>query len=63
MKGIVLVTGERDKNAPFSTHLGTTKEPLDMPVERFLSMCRFETKGKLDDLGLELDTNTLKSGD
>jgi len=57
-----LLTGERDKNAPFSMYL-SRKEPLDMPVERFLSMCRFENKGKLDDLGLELDTNTLKSGD
>jgi len=26
-------------------------------------MLRFENKGKLDDLGLEIDTNSLKSGD
>jgi len=46
-----LLTGERDKNAPFSTHL-RTQEPFDMPVERFLSMLRFENKAKLDDFGL-----------
>jgi len=40
-----------------------SKGPLSIPVERFLSMLRFENKGKLDDLGLEIDTNTLKSGD
>jgi hypothetical protein len=34
-----------------------------MPVERFLSMLRFENKEKLDNLGLEIETNQLKSGD
>jgi len=34
-----------------------------MPVERFLAMCRFEDRGKLDDLGIEIDSNQLKSGD
>jgi hypothetical protein len=29
-------------------------EPLTVPVERFVSMLRFDSKGKLDDLGLEL---------
>jgi hypothetical protein len=33
-----------------------------MPVEWFLSMCRFENKGKSDDLGLEIEKSTLKSG-
>jgi hypothetical protein len=37
------------------------KEPFDMPVERFLSMLRFENKGKLDDLGLEIDSDMLKT--
>ncbi|MFC2054785.1 hypothetical protein ACFLV7_10920 [Chloroflexota bacterium] len=37
------------------------KEPLDIPVEQFLSMIRFESKGKLDDLGLEIDATTPKS--
>ena len=37
-------------------------ELLDRPVERLLSMLRFETKGKLEDLGLEIDPNTQKSG-
>ena len=32
-----------------------------MPVERFLSMLRFENKGKLDDLELEIDTDFLKN--
>jgi hypothetical protein len=39
------------------------KELLNIPIEQLLSMCRFENKGKLDDLGLEIDTTTLKSGD
>ena len=34
--------------------------PLDVPVEQFLSMLRFENHGELDDLGLEIDSNTLK---
>ena len=38
------------------------KEPLDIPVEQFISMLRFESKGKLDDFGLEIGTNTRKSG-
>ena len=29
-------------------------EPLSIPVERFVSMLRFEHKGKLDGLGIEL---------
>ncbi len=40
-----------------------SEEPLDMPVERLISMLRFENKGKLEDLGLEIDTNTLKTAD
>ena len=36
--------------------------PFDLPVEQFLSMLRFESKGKLEDLGLEIDTTTPKSG-
>ena len=48
-------TGERLSSiaSPFSTHL-RTKEPLDIPVEHFLSMLRFESKGKLEDLGFEI---------
>jgi hypothetical protein len=34
-----------------------------MPVERFLAMCRFENRNKLDDLGLEIDQNALKLSD
>jgi hypothetical protein len=33
-----------------------------MLVEWFLSKLRFENKGKLDDLGLKIDTNTQKFG-
>jgi hypothetical protein len=51
----------RIANAPFSMYL-STKESLDMPVERFLASIRFEYRSKLDDLGLEIDTNALKSG-
>ena len=29
-------------------------EPLTIPVERFVCMLRFDSKGKLDELGLEL---------
>ena len=36
------------------------QEPLSIPVERFLSMVRFENKAKLGDLGLEIDPNTQK---
>jgi hypothetical protein len=58
----ILLTGEREKNAPFPTYL-RTEEPNDLPVEWFLAMCRFENKGKLDNLGLEIDTNILKFSD
>ena len=58
----VLLRGERDKHAPFSTNL-RSEEPFDMPVERFLAMCRFENRNKLDDLGLEIDQNALKLSD
>ena len=57
-----MLTGERDKNVPFSMHLNT-KEPFDMPVERFLSICRFEKRVIFDDLGLDIDTNVFESGD
>jgi hypothetical protein len=40
-----------------------SKEPFDMPVERFLASLRFENRGKLGDLGLDIDTNPLKPGD
>ncbi|MES0361069.1 MAG: hypothetical protein ABUK20_09155 [Anaerolineales bacterium] len=50
------------KNTPFSLHL-RTMDPLDMPADRFMYMLRFENREKLDDLGIEIDTNTLKSGD
>ena len=36
-------------------------EPLTIPVERFVSMVRFDSKGKLDDLGLEFSPLALKS--
>jgi len=48
----VVLTGEREKNVPFSTYL-ETKELRDMPVEQFLSMIRFDSKEKLKDLPLE----------
>jgi len=38
-------------------------EPLDIPVERFLASLRLQQRGKLDDLGFEIDKNALKSGD
>jgi len=53
-----LLTGEREKNTLFSPHL-KTKETFDKPVEEFLASIRFETKAKLDDLGLKIDTKTL----
>jgi len=56
-----LLTGEREKNAPFSMHLSVI-EPLDNPIEQFLSMLCFENRGKIDDLGVEIDQNSLKSG-
>ena len=37
-------------------------QPLDGDVEQFLSMLKFESKGKLEDLGLEIYTTTPKSG-
>jgi len=57
-----LLTGEREENTPFSMHL-RTKEPPDMPVEQFLAMLRFENRSKLDDLGVKIDINELKSSD
>jgi len=57
-----LLTGEREKNVLFSTHL-STKEPRIMPVEQFLASIRFENKAKLYDLWLEIDANIPESGD
>jgi len=31
-----------------------------MPIERFLASLRFENRDKLDDLGIEIDSDTLK---
>ena len=53
----VLLTGEQANKALFSTYL-KTNEPRDILVDQFLSMLRFESKGKMDDLGLEIDSNT-----
>jgi hypothetical protein len=58
----VLLTGERDKNVSFSSHL-KTKDSFNIPVEEFLAMCCFENSGKLDDLGLEIGPIAHKSGD
>jgi hypothetical protein len=52
--------GEREKNTPFSTLL-ITIVPLDIPVEQFLPMLRFENRGKLEDLELEIDIHNQKS--
>jgi len=35
-------------------------ELLSIPVKRFLASLRFENRGKLDDLGIDIDTGTLK---
>ena len=43
--------------------LHVPKEPFDVPVERFLVSQSFESKGKLYDLGLGIDINTLKLSD
>ncbi len=40
---------------------GSQHAPLEN-VGRFLPMLRFENRGKLDNLGLEIDTNTHISG-
>jgi hypothetical protein len=48
-----LLTGERDKNAPFSTHL-RGNILLDMPIEGFLGSLRFEHRINLDQLGVEI---------
>jgi hypothetical protein len=47
--------GEQEINAPFSTLL-KGKEPFDVSVERFFASLRFEHRGKLDQLGIEIDT-------
>ena len=53
-QSLALLIREREKNAPFSNYLSTNE--LDyIPVERFLNNLRFENRGKLDDLGLEID--------
>ena len=40
----------------FRIHLGPLQKdkPLTIPIERFVSMLRFEHKGKLDGLGFKL---------
>jgi hypothetical protein len=42
-----LLTGERDKNAPFSMHL-RGHEARDIPIECFFASMRFEQRGKLE---------------
>jgi hypothetical protein len=60
-QGCALLTGEREKDIPFSNHL-RGYESLDMPVERFLASLRFEHRSKLDQLGIEIGTLDTKSG-
>jgi hypothetical protein len=36
-------------------------EPLSIPVERLLASLRFENRGKLDGLGLDIELDPLKS--
>jgi len=48
----VLLTGEREENAPFSMHL-ITNEPLYISVEQILPMLRFEKREKSEDLGFK----------
>ena len=43
-------TGEKHP----ALHAFKDNEPLDLPVERFLPLLRFENREKLDDLGLDL---------
>jgi hypothetical protein len=38
-------------------------QSLDILIEQFLSSLHFKNRGKLCELGLEIDTNVLKSGD
>ena len=47
--------GERDVFVPFSTPLKVT-EPLD-DIGRFLASLRFEQRGKLNQLGIEITAN------
>ena len=44
----------------FLSGSSASKEPFDMPIERFLASLRFENRDKLDDLGIEIDSDTLK---
>ena len=46
---------ENGEKLPFSTYL-ISNELLDMPIERFLSSLRFQQRGKLDQLGIEIDS-------
>jgi hypothetical protein len=39
--------GEHEENNPLSTHL-RTQEPVDMPIERFLSSMQFDSKEKIE---------------
>jgi hypothetical protein len=49
----VLLTGEREKNAPFSNYLSTNE--LDyIPVVQFLPLLHLESRGKLEELGIEI---------
>ena len=43
--------------SPFSIYL-ITHVPLDMHVERCFYMLWFENRGKMDDLGLEIETRS-----
>ncbi len=55
-----LLTGEGDKNTPFSTHL-RVNEQYDMLIERLLTSLRFEQRGKLEQLSLEKDSLDVKT--
>lgn len=52
------LTGERANypgiaNVPFSMHL-RSNELLGVPLEQFLASLRFQQRGKLDQLGIEI---------
>jgi len=54
------IMGRAIRNKPASVHKIFRNRQL--MIEQFLSTLQFENRGKLEDLGLEIDPTTPKSG-
>ena len=60
MNAIIRRNGEGGGSELIRLWSQVLNQHLSIPIARFLSMVRFENKGKSDDLGIEINTNKTK---